>query len=164
MLIFIAILLRSYEDARQGCCKSTLIKTAARQGCCETRKAFVRLTTELALTHFAHKCRITVQRPCALLNGCHKNHTNRMNPWSSHDCPPAVLAIALQLCNTSGDSPACECKTSVRASYGCLTFSENLHEVCYFVLAKRSYDWCETGFINNWLICTRSRNFYAMKI
>ena len=52
MLIFIAILLRSYEDARQGCCKSTLIKTAARQGCCETRKAFVRLTTELALTHF----------------------------------------------------------------------------------------------------------------
>ena len=48
MLIFITILLRSYEDARQGC-KSTLIKTAASQGCCKTRKASVRLTT--ACTH-----------------------------------------------------------------------------------------------------------------
>ena len=88
MLIFIAILLRSYEDARQGCCKSTLIKTAARQGCCKTRKAFVRLTTELALTHFTRKCRITVQRPCALLHGCHKNHTNRM---TTHEVRTTVL-------------------------------------------------------------------------
>ena len=109
MLIFFAILLRSYEDARQCCCKSTLIKTAARQGCCETRKAFVRLTTELALTHFAHKCSITVQRPCALLNGCHKNHTNRMNPqvlafqksWRSFS-PITVCIIAQCQCRTGG--------------------------------------------------------------
>ena len=41
-----------------------------------------------------------------------------------------------QTCNsesTSGDSPAHERKTIVGASYGCLTFSENLLEVCNVV-------------------------------
>ena len=41
-----------------------------------------------------------------------------------------------QTCNsesTSGDSPARERKIIVGASYGCLTFSENLLEVCNFV-------------------------------
>ena len=48
-------------------CKTRLLqvytyKNCSEVGCCKTRKAFVRLTTELALTHFTRKCRITVQR------------------------------------------------------------------------------------------------------
>ena len=81
------------------------------------------------------------------------------SPCSMHEYLTATLSIVLQLETTSGDSPASERKTIVRASYGCLTFSENLLEVCNFVCylpqdltpvvkrrAKRLYDWCETGF------------------
>ena len=77
---------------------------------------------------------ITVQRPCILFHGCRKNPTNRL---TTHEVRTTVARPHLrQSCNsasTSGNSPAREHKTSVRVSCGCLTFSENLHEVCYFV-------------------------------
>ena len=76
-----------------------------------------------------------------------------------------------QSCNSaslSSDSPAREHKTIVGASFSCLMFSENLHEVCNFVCdpphglmpaanpkAKWSYDWCETGLKWPSITCNR---------
>ena len=134
-------------------------KTAARlpkllQGCCKTRKAFVRLVSALALAYFVHCRVITVQRPCAVLHVCRKNPTNR--PTTHEVCTTVARPHLRQSCNstsTSGDSPACERRPSVRALYGRLTFSENPPEVCNFVCdlphgltlaanrtAKRTYD------------------------
>ena len=104
---------------------------------------------------------ITVQWPCTLLHGCRKNAANRT---TTHESRTTVVRPHLpQYCNsasTSGDSPVREYKTIVRAFYGCLTFSEHLHEVCNFIcclphglmpaanhMAKWSYDCFETGFI-----------------
>ena len=51
-------------------------------------------------------------------------------PWSSHDCPPAVLAIALQLCKHIWRQP-CVWTQDKRASIVRMPYvSENLHEVC----------------------------------
>ena len=55
-------------------------------------------------------------------------------PISLHDWHTATLATVLQIWRPPYDSPTCECKTIVQASYGCLKFDENPPEVCNFVI------------------------------
>ena len=165
MFIFLAILLRSDENAKlplgtQGCYKT----------CNSVRTANAKARTHVFRPQIPQYCRtITVQWPCALFHGCRKNPTNRT---STHEVRPTVARPHLwQSCNCasiSGDSPARERNTSVRASYGCLTFSKKkLHEECHFVCdlphgltpatnrtTNRSHDWCETDLTANESITT----------
>ena len=100
------------------------------QGCCKTqgfRTTNVRACTHVFCPKMPQDCHaISVQRPCGYL---------RMLRTIPHPMKFAWPHLR-QTCNsesTSGDSPARERKTIVGASYGCLTFSENLLEVCNFV-------------------------------
>ena len=89
-----------------------------------------------------------------MLHGCWTSRTVRQLMKFARLSQGRTCNIA----STSEDSPVHERKTIVRASYGCLTFSENQFEVFNFVCdlphglmpvvnrtAKRSYNWCETG-------------------
>ena len=142
-------------------------KAAARllQGCCKTLNAFEQLTQELTLTPFARKRRRAAARKPwdDLAFYCTAATRTPGTVWSSHDCRAATLATVFQLCKHIWRQPcvSSERKTIVRASNGCLTFSENHILVCNFFCnlphglspavnrtAKRSYDWCATGLSN----------------
>ena len=59
----------------------------------------------------------------------HKSHTTVARPHMRQSCNSK---------STSGNSPLREPKTIVRASYGCLTLNENLHEIAMLFAIYRT--------------------------
>ena len=116
----------------------------------------IRMNKVRAGTHiFARKCSPDY---CAMtLHFIARLRQDTTNSTTIHEVGRAAAPPHLrQSCNcasTSGDSPAGECKTIMRASNSCLTLSENPHEVVNFVcdllhsltpaenrMVKRSYN------------------------
>ena len=100
------------------------------QGICTTN-----VRASINLTYFAGKTAAWYHAlwPLALLHGFSKNATSCT---TVHEvCMTVTQQHLRQSCNsasTSDISPAPERTTIMWALYGCLTFSENKLEVCYF--------------------------------